>query len=285
LGLVLCAVRDQFTADFNRLVIDSQSEYDRILNFLENLAPALKKKVRIDKSKRPLFDKMNIESEIEDALRRKVLLKNGGHIIIDQTEALIAIDVNTGKFTGRKGLEDTVFKTNMEAADEIARQMRLRDMGGIIVIDFIDMNIYKNRRRLLQQLSEAVKKDRAKTTISEINELGMIEMTRKRVRHNLVKALSQPCPYCEGSGMVRSVTTMTFDILRKLQSLFCSSRIKHIVLQVHPDVARRLRTENKELVDAIANHFDREITVESVSDFHIHDMKILRSQTRKEISP
>ncbi|MBI5091560.1 MAG: ribonuclease E/G [Candidatus Hydrogenedentes bacterium] len=179
------------------------------------------------------------------------------HICIDQTEALIAIDVNTGKFTGRKHLEDTVFKTNIDAAEEIARQVRLRDLGGIIVIDFIDMEIDKNKRELLRKLHEALKQDRAKTTVSEINELGMIEMTRKRVRHNLLKAMSQPCPYCEGGGHVRSVTTMTFDVLRRLQSLFCDSKERRVVLQVHPDVARRLRTENKDMLDDIAREFDR----------------------------
>lgn len=284
LGPILRAVRDRYTADFDRLVIDSEAEYDRIINFLDSLAPQLKKSVRLYKAKQPLFEKMGIEQEIEKALRRKVHLKSGGHICIDQTEALIAIDVNTGKFTGKKQLEDTVFQTNMEAAEEIARQVRLRDLGGIIVIDFIDMSLEKNRRRLLKQLSDALCGDPAKTTLSEINELGMIEMTRKRVRHNLVKALSQPCPYCEGSGLIRSVTTVTFDIMRKIQSLFCRSKEKHVVLQAHPDVARRLRTENAELLDALAKSFDREISVESVSDFHIHDTKILRARNRQEIN-
>lgn len=284
LSAVLRTVRDQFTADFERLLIDSQTEYDRILNFLENLAPQLKRLVKLHKAKVPIFEKMGIEAEITKALRRKVHLKSGGHICIDQTEALIAIDVNTGKFTGKKQLEDTVFQTNMEAADEIARQVRLRDLGGIIVIDFIDMQYEQNRRKLIRQLSEALKNDRAKTTISEVNELGMIEMTRKRVKHNLVKALSQPCPYCEGSGLVRSVTTVTFDVIRQIQGLFCQSKEKHVVLQVHPDVARRLRSENKELLDSITNAFDRELTIESVSDFHIHDVTMLRARTRKEIT-
>ena len=283
LGPILRIVRDQFTTDIEKLVIDSETEYERILNFLEHLAPNLKRRVNFYKGRRPLFDKLGIETEIEKALNRKVFLKSGGHICIDQTEALIAIDVNTGKFTGKKQLEDTVFQTNMEAAEEIARQVRLRDMGGIIVIDFIDMSFSKNRRKLIQCLGESLKGDRAKTTISEISELGMIEMTRKRVKHNLIKALSQPCPYCEGGGMVRSVTTITFDTLRRLRSLFCHSREKHIILQVHPDVARRLRTENKPLLDDIEKRFEREISVESVSDFHIHDIEVLRARTRKSI--
>jgi ribonuclease G len=283
LSPILRLVRDLFTPEFERLTIDSEKEYEGIMSFLDNLAPELKDRVRHYKHRRPIFDRMGIEDEIDKALHRTVYLKSGGHICIDQTEALIAIDVNTGKFTGKKQLEDTVFKTNMEAAGEIARQVRLRDLGGIIVVDFIDMERHANRRKVLKTLEDSLKNDRAKTSVLEINELGMIEMTRKRVKHNLVKALSQPCPYCEGSGLVRSVTTMTFDTIRNLQSLFCVSKEKHIVLQVHPDVARRLRTEDGGLLKTLEEHFEREITIESVSDFHIHDLKILRARTRKEI--
>jgi ribonuclease G len=157
-------------------------------------------------------------------------------------------------------------------------------MGGIIVIDFIDMEYHRNRLKLIKKLEDSLKVDRAKTTVSEVNELGMIEMTRKRVKHNLVKALSQPCPYCEGGGMVRSVTTMTFDTLRRLRKMFCKSKEKKIILQVHPDVARRLRHENKQQLDDIAKEFDREIAIESVSDFHIHDTVVLSARNRKEIN-
>lgn len=281
---ILRIVRDTFTDDIQRLHVDNREIYDQIVGFLENFSPHLKGRCKLYQAKVPIFDKFGIEEEIVKALNRKVYLKSGGYICIDQTEALVAIDVNTGKFTGKTSLEDTVLKTNLEAADEIARQMRLRDMGGIIVIDFIDMELPQNRRKLLQRLHEALKQDRAKTTVSEINELGMIEMTRKRVKHNLVKALSQTCPYCEGSGMVRSVTTMTFDTLRKLRSFFCKSKEKHVILQVHPDVARRLRHENKNLLEDVEKEFGREIAVESVSDFHIHDVAVLSVRTRKEIA-
>ena len=283
-GPILRMIRDSFTADIAKLTVDSESEYSRILNFLDSFAPILKRRCRLHRGKRPIFDKMNIEAEIEKALQRKVYLKSGGHICIDQTEALIAIDVNTGRFTGSSHLEETVLKTNLEAAEEIARQVRLRDLGGIIVIDFIDMQYEKNRKELIRKLAECLKRDRAKTTISEISELGMIEMTRKRVKHNLTKALSQSCPYCEGSGMVLSVTTMTFQTLRRVQSLFCQSKEKRVILQVHPDVARRLRSENKELIDAVADRFQREVAIESVSDFHIGDVRILSARTRQEIA-
>ncbi|HOE66721.1 MAG TPA: Rne/Rng family ribonuclease [Candidatus Hydrogenedentes bacterium] len=281
---VLRLVRDTFTNDIDKLTIDDEQEYGRILNFLDNFAPSLKKRCKLHNVKKPIFEKFEIEPEIQKALNRKVYLKSGGHICIDQTEALVAIDVNTGRFTGSKHLEETVFKTNLEAADVIARQVRLRDLGGIIVIDFIDMQYERNRRELIKRLQDALKDDRAKTTVSEVSELGMIEMTRKRVKHNLIKALSQPCPYCEGMGLVRSVTTMTATVLRQLENLFCHTKEKRIIVQVHPDVARRLRHESKELLDDIAARFDREIQVESVSDFHIHDIKVVSARTRKEIT-
>ncbi len=283
LGPILRTVRDLFSADFERLIIDSETEYSRILNFLEQFAPHLKKRVRLYREKRPMFEKMGIEEEIEKALRRKVYLKSGGFIAIDHTEALVAIDVNTGKFTGKKQLEDTVLQTNLEAAQEIARQVRLRDLGGIIVLDFIDMEYPQNRRALMKHFRESLKNDRARITLSEVSELGMIEMTRKRVKHNLMKAMSQPCPYCEGSGMVRSVTTVTFDILRRLQGLFCDTKEKHIILQAHPDVVRRLRGENQDLLAAIVERFGREVSIESVSDFHIHQVRMLRARNRTDI--
>lgn len=284
IGPILRVVRDTFTDDIHKLTIDNDGEYSRILSFLDGYAPQLKSRCKLYRMKRPIFERFGIEDEITKALRRQVFLKSGGHICIDQTEALIAIDVNTGRFTGRKGLEETVFKTNTEAAYEIARQVRLRDMGGIIVIDFIDMEVPRHRRELIASLLKALKADRAKTTVSEINELGMIEMTRKRVKHNLIKALSQSCPYCEGSGMVRSVTTMTFDTVRKLENLFCTTREKRIILQVHPDVARRLRNENRQLLEAVESRFKREVSIESVSDFHIHDLRVLTETSRKEIA-
>lgn len=283
LGPVLRTVRDSFTEDVGRLTVDNEEAFNNIIEFLGLYATDLKRRCRLYTGRRPIFERMGIEEQIEQALERKVELKSGGHIVIDQTEALIAIDVNTGRFTGKKRLEDTVFKTNVEAAEEIAHQLRLRDLGGIIVVDFIDMEQESNKRKLLQRCYEVLKKDRAKTSVSDIGELGMVEMTRKRVKQNLVRQLSQPCPYCEGSGFVRSVTTMTSDTLRRLESLFCKSKEKSIILQVHPDVARGLRGENKPLLDGVAEKFERSIKVESVSDFHMHHIKVLSGRTRKEI--
>lgn len=280
---VLRTVRDSFTENLNRLTIDDEPTFNEIIEFLDLYAPKLKSRCRLYTGRRPLFDRMNLEEQIEAALRRKAELKSGGHIVIDQTEALIAIDVNTGRFTGKKNLEETVFKTNIEAAEEIARQLRLRDLGGIIVVDFIDMDQQKHRRKLIDKCHEALKRDRARTSVSDIGELGMIEMTRKRVKANIVRQLSQDCPYCEGSGLVHSVTTMTFDALRRLETFFCKSKEKHVIVRLHPDVARRLRDTNKDLLDAVAEKFERQIDIESVSNYHIHDIKVFSGRTRKQI--
>lgn len=284
LSPILRKVRDTFTDDIDRLTIDDPAEHKAVVDFLDIFAPQLKDRCKLYKKKRPIFDDMGVEKQILDAMNRRVELKSGGHIVIDQTEALIAIDVNTGRFTGKKRLEETVFHTNMEAAEEIARQMRLRDLGGIIVVDFIDMELAGNRKKLLRKCIDALKADRAKTSVSDIGELGMIEMTRKRVKHNLVKALSQTCPYCAGSAHVRSITTMTFDAVRSLQAFFCKNKAPRVIVQVHPDVARRLRTENKSWFEEMAGSFDREVLVESVSDFHIHDIRVLDADNRKEIA-
>ncbi len=283
LGAVLRTVRDTFTEDVGRLTIDNEEALASIVEFLDVYASGLKQRCRIYSGSKPLFERVGIEEQIEKALLRRVPLSSGGHIVIDQTEALVAIDVNTGKFKGKRALEDTVFKTNMEASEEIAYQMRLRDLGGIIVVDFIDMEQESNRRKLIQQFKEAVKKDRARITVSDIGELGMVELTRKRVKHDLMRQLSQHCPYCAGSGWVRSVSTMTFDALRRLESFFCRSKEKSVILQVHSDVARRLRSDDKHLVDHLAREFDRQVEVESVSDFHIQEIKLLNSRTRKLI--
>jgi ribonuclease G len=276
-GPVLRVVRDLFTKDVSRLIVDSEVEYSRILNFCESLAPDLKRQVRLHRGKKPLFDRLGLEQEIDKALRRKVWLKSGGYIVIEQTEAFGVIDVNTGKFTGRTNLEDTVYKTNLEAAKEVARQVRLRDMGGIIIVDFIDMESPKRRAEVIRTLTEALKDDRSKPTMSEITELGLVEMTRKRVRHSLTTMLSEACPYCEGSGRTRSPVTVSMEVLHKLESLFCRVRDKNVVVEVHPRVAERLRSEDKDGLEK----FDREIQVEEKPDFHVETVKFRSGRTRK----
>ncbi len=236
--------------------------------------------MRLYKLKTPIFEKMNIEREIDKILQRNVQLKSGGYITIDLTEALVAIDVNTGSFTGKKELEETILQTNLEAAEEIARQVRLRDLNGIIVIDFIDMALEQNRKKLLNHFINLLKNDRARITVSEISELGMIEMTRQRLKQNVIKTLSQPCPYCYGRGHVKSITTVLLDILRKLKSMFVVNKEKKFILQTHPDIAKRLREENESILEKLQKEFGKEIIIESVSDFHIEDFRILSARNR-----
>lgn len=200
--LAVRVVRDTVTREFKSVLVDSKSEYDRIKEYLSRTAPELKDRVQLYKEKQPLFSHYGVDKAIEAALRRKVGMPSGGHIVIDEAEALTAIDVNTGSYTGKKSLEDTVLKTNLEAAVEVVRQLRLRDIGGIIVIDFIDMEILENRARVLETLEAELERDRTKTQVVTLSELGLVEMTRKNVTEGLADTLGKTCPRCEGRGLV-----------------------------------------------------------------------------------
>lgn len=204
LNLVQRTVRDLFTADINKFVINDKKEYKKVQKFVDMISPALKSRVEFYGEKRDIFEYYKIESKISRALMRKVWLKCGGYLVIDRTEALTVIDVNTGKFVGRYNLEDTVVKTNIEATEEIAKQIRLRDIGGIIIIDFIDMNDHSNQQMVLNKLKEALKKDRTRTTVVGMTGLGLIEMTRKKVRHELSSIMNIDCPNCGGTGKILS---------------------------------------------------------------------------------
>jgi ribonuclease G len=216
LDLVLRTIRDVLSAEFKSVWVDSVDQYQRIVEFLDQIQPQLVSRVRLYRRDEPIFDDFGIEPEIAKALKSKVWLKSGGYIVINQTEALVAIDVNTGKYVGKKNLEETVFRTNLEAAKEIVRQIRLRDLGGIIVLDFIDMEEPANRQRLFETLENEIRKDRSKTKILQISEFGLIEMTRKRVRQSLERSLTQACPYCGGSGRIKSNTTIALEVWREL---------------------------------------------------------------------
>jgi ribonuclease G len=198
-------LRDTLTEEVERIVVDSREEYDKIVRFIGTFMPHLKYAIELYEDDEPIFDAFGLEVEISRALGRKVWLKSGGYIIIEQTEALTAIDVNTGRFVGKHNLEDTIFKTNLEAVKEIAFQLRLRNIGGLIIIDFIDMEKEANRERVHSSLEEALKSDKSKTNILKISELGLVEMTRKRVRESIGRTLCEPCPYCEGKGTCSSI--------------------------------------------------------------------------------
>jgi len=240
LDLILRTIRDVLTPEFKSVWIDSVDQYQRIVEFLDQIQPVLVPRVRLYRRDEPIFDEFGIEPEIAKALNSKVWLKSGGYIVINQTEALVAIDVNTGKYVGKRNLEETVFRTNLEAAKEIVRQIRLRDLGGIIVLDFIDMEDLANRAALFEAFENEIKKDRSKTKILQISEFGLIEMTRKRVRQSLERSLTQPCPYCAGSGRIKSNTTISLEIWRELMKLRDLHEGQDVIVRVNPTVYNSL---------------------------------------------
>ncbi len=239
LELVQRILRDLFTEDIDRLIIDSRYEYEKVLEFMELTSPDLKNRVRLYEQDN-LFEKYGVDEEIEKILKSRVWLKCGGYIVIDQTEALTAIDVNTGKYVGSTNLADTVLKTNLEAGVEIARQLRLRNIGGIIIIDFIDMPDQLHQNLVLQQLEEEIKKDKTKTHILGLTQLGLVEMTRKKVRQDLENVLLKPCPYCEGKGKVLSEETISIRAMNEILKLAGHTSAEAILVEVHPSVASML---------------------------------------------
>ncbi len=273
LDLVFRSVRDLMIQDVKRLVVDSADEYERIRDFVRTYFEKLLGKIELYEGTEPIYDAFGIELDISRALGRKVWLKSGGYIVIDQTEAMTVIDVNTGKFVGKEELEDTILKTNLEAVKEIAYQIRLRNLGGIIIVDFIDMEKFENRDRVFNAFVEAMKKDRAKNTISHISELGLIQMTRKRVRESLGRTLCETCPYCEGKGFVKSSKTLCYEIFRKVARL-----AKHggdrIIVTAHPSVADLLSDEERGGIEDIENRHNVKITIRENRNLHQENYEV-----------
>jgi ribonuclease G len=273
LDLVFRSVRDLMIQDVKRLVVDSADEYERIKDFVRTYFENLMGKIELYEGTEPIFDSFGIEFDISRALGRKVWLKSGGYIVIDQTEAMTVIDVNTGKFVGKEELEDTVLKTNLEAVKEIAYQIRLRNLGGIIIVDFIDMEKYENRDRVFIAFVEAMKKDRAKNTISHISELGLIQMTRKRVRESLGRTLCESCPYCEGKGFVKSPKTLCYEIFRKVTRL-AKHGGERIIVTAYPSVAELLSDEERAGVEDIENRYNVKVTIRESRSFHQENYEV-----------
>lgn len=246
MGITSSIIRDLFAPDVGSLIIDSKREYKKIIPYLSSVSPGLKERVKLYQESTPIFDAYGIEKEIDKALDRKVWLKGGGYIVIDHTEALVTVDINTGKYVGKEDLQKTILKTNLEAAREIARQLRLRDIGGLIVIDFIDMDDPASKTMVFNELRAALKRDRAKSSVSSISDFGLVEMTRQRVRPSLFHTFSEPCPVCEGSGRVLSPETVATKIERWLKRARAGSDEKELKLIVHPSVAEHL-LENEEV--------------------------------------
>jgi ribonuclease G len=264
LNLVQRILRDQLSAEFTNIRVDNESEYAAIVEFINRFQPSLVCRVKLYTKDTPIFEEFGIQSEIDKALRNKVWLKSGGYIVIDQAEALVAIDVNTGKYVGKSNkLEDTIVKTNIEAAKEIARQIRLRDLGGIIVCDFIDMEDRKNRFKVTQTLEEALRNDKAPSKILQFNDFGLVAITRKRVKQSLMRALCEPCSQCNGAGMVKSAQTICYEIQGEVKKMAKSLDGKEITLRVSPEVGKALKTTEASVVTDMEALLKRDIFVKT----------------------
>ena len=276
LDLVLRTIRDVLSPEFKSVWVDSVDQYQRIVEFLDQIQPNLVSRVRLYRREEPIFEDFSIEAEIAKALKSKVWLKSGGYIVINQTEALVAIDVNTGKYVGKRNLEETVFKTNLEAAKEIVRQIRLRDLGGIIVLDFIDMEDLSNRARLFEALEAEIRKDRSKTKILQISEFGLIEMTRKRVRQSLERSLTQACPYCGGSGRIKSNTTIAFEIWRELMKLRDLHEGQDVIVRLNPVVYSSLNNANDPIFEEIERNLGIHLVFKPDDSLHHEQFDVMR---------
>ncbi len=269
LNLIFRSIRDLFNENVERLVIDSKIDYEKCIEFCASYLPHLVDKIELYKESVPIFDYYGIEIEINRALGRKIWLKSGGFITIDQTEALVAIDVNTGKFVGHTDPEETILKTNLEAVKEIVYQLRLRNIGGIIIVDFIDMAKEESKEIVWNSLTQELKFDRSRTNILKISELGLVEMTRKRVRGSLSQTLCDPCPYCEGKGHIKSPTTVCYEIIRALQRLVTNNLIhKNITIEVPPPVYDLLFEEETSYLNNIEKSYKIEINVKVNHKLH-----------------
>jgi ribonuclease G len=267
LDLVLRTVRDLFNSEVDRLVIDDPDAHARVLEFVTGLMPRLAPRVHLYEGVTPLFDQHGVETKIARALERRVWLKSGGYLIFDQTESLTTVDVNTGRYVGKKNQEETVLRTNLEAAKQVVQQLRLRNIGGIIVIDFIDMEKAANRKKVFDALQDAVRKDKARSNVLRISELGLVQMTRKRTRESLEQLFTSPCPHCTGAGRIRSVETLAFDALRRVQrETVGSTGDTPITLRVSPEVAAYLIAPGARHVEALSQRLARPVEVQSASD-------------------
>ncbi|MBS1835825.1 MAG: ribonuclease E/G, partial [Acidobacteria bacterium] len=269
LDIVQRVLRDQFNESFKAIWVDNEEMYESILRFVQRFQPSLLAKVKLYTRSTPIFDAFNISNELEKALRPKVWLKSGGYIVINQTEALVAIDINTGKFVGKSNrLEDTIVKTNLEAVKEIVRQIRLRDLGGIIVIDFIDMDERKNRQKVMQALEEAMNDDRAPYKILQFNDFGLVAVTRKRVKQSLERTLCSPCPYCEGAGYVKSVPTVVTEIVAEAVKLAQVIDHDSVTLRCNPEVAKMFKSHQNQYLEEIEEILKRPVLVKSDPALH-----------------
>ena len=275
LNLVERILRDQVSADFSQIWVDTEEEYERVVRFAQRFQPSLVRRIKLYTKTAPLYEHFGIQEQINDALKSKVWLKSGGYIVINQTEALVAIDINTGKYVGKtQRLEDTIVKTNIEAVKEIVRQVRLRDLGGIIVIDFIDMDERKNRQKVMQALEEALRSDRAPSKALQFNDFGLVAITRKRVKQSLERTLGEACPYCVGAGFVKSVPTICNEIYIEMRKMIKAHDRTDVTLRVNPEVAKALKATNGKLITEMEELVGKTVLVRSDSLLHQENFDI-----------
>jgi len=274
LNVTLRAVRDLFTKEVDRLVVDNRDSYREILEFLDTFVPALHYAVEMYEKTEPIFDAYGIETDLARALSRKVWLKSGGYIVIEPTEALVVIDVNTGRYVGKRNLDETILKTNLEAVKEIAYQLRLRDIGGIIIIDFIDMDKEADRVKVYQSLIDALRKDRSKTNVLPMSHLGLVEMTRKRIRGSLSQMLLEPCFYCEGEGHLANRLNICFDIFREVQRRAVQSVGENIFVSCHPEIADILADEERHSVEELEQMTRKRLVIRADTSLHMEQYSV-----------
>jgi ribonuclease G len=269
-SLVTKLLRDLLTEDYSAIRIDNEQEYRRVLTLVERIMPNLLPRVKLYTKDFPIFEEYGVQAEIDKALRSKVWLKSGGYLVINQTEALVAIDVNTGRYVGKRTgrLEDTIVKTNLEAVKEIVRQIRLRDLGGIIVLDLIDMEEKKNRQKVFQEVEKELRKDRSPSKAIQVSDFGLVIVTRKRVKQSIERQLTDPCPYCSGSGSIKSASTICYEILTEMKKIGGDIEGQGVILRVNPDIARALKEEESALLRDLQQTLGKPITVKP--DTHLH---------------
>jgi len=278
LDVALRVVRDMFSSEVDRLWCDDPTTYSRVVQFVQNYMPRLRARVTLHDGPQPLFDRFNIEPQIERALDRKVWLKSGGYLIFDQAEALTAIDVNTGRFVGKRSQDDTIFKTNLEAVEEVVKQLRLRNIGGIIIVDFIDMSREADRKKVSDALAAALKRDKARTSALKISELGLVQMTRKRTRESLEKLLTENCPRCEGRRVVKSVATLAAEVLRGIQREAVSkSAGDMLIVKLNPEVARYLYDHGAKDLETLEQRLETKIVLRSNDTIDLGAFELARA--------
>jgi ribonuclease G len=277
-SIVARLLRDLLTEDFQAIRIDNAQEYQRVLELIERIMPSLAPKVKLYSKPYPIFDEYGVQAEIDKALKSKVYLKSGGSIVINQTEALVAIDVNTGRFVGKKTsgrLEDTIVKTNLEAVKEIVRQVRLRDLGGIIVLDLIDMEDKKNRQKVYQAVEQELRKDRSPSKALQVSDFGLVIITRKRVKQSLERVLTEPCPYCAGTGVIKSSSTICYEILNEVKKVGPDINGHRLLLRVNPDIARALKEEESAVLKDLRQSIGKDVTVKADVQLHHEQFDVM----------